>query len=226
MRVVINKALPLVKEFEGFSAKPYICAGGENTIGYGTLVKDLPKGMETPITKAQAEKLLADRLLKDWQSIRPLVDVPLEINQAAAILSFVYNLGIGNFKKSTLLRRLNAGLYDEAAAEFLKWNKAGGKTLKGLTRRRNAEKALFETPSASIEVAAVKTSRSVKGAVASGAAGTAAVAGEVINNISPAIPLAQQLLDVAPYLVLGAIIIGASYWIIKSRIDDAKGRIR
>ena len=75
-----------------------------------------------------------------------MVKVPLNENQHGALVSFTYNLGAGNLGSSTLLRKLNAGDYAGAAAEFPRWNKAGGKELAGLTRRRAAEKALFEKP--------------------------------------------------------------------------------
>ena len=81
------------------------------------------------------------------------VKVPLNPNQFGALTSFTYNLGAGNLRSSTLLRKLNAGDYAGAAAEFARWNKAGGKVLKGLTRRRAAERALFEKPAARIPVA-------------------------------------------------------------------------
>jgi hypothetical protein len=75
-----------------------------------------------------------------------LVKVPLNANQYGALTSFTYNLGEGNLAKSTLLKKLNAGDYRSAAAEFAKWNRAGGKIMAGLTRRRKAEAQLFITP--------------------------------------------------------------------------------
>lgn len=97
-------------------------------------------------TKAEGREILLRDLSGYEVSVRSLVTVPLNENQHGALTSFTFNLGAGNLKKSTLLKKLNAGDYAGAAAEFGKWNKAGGKVLAGLTKRRAAERKLFETP--------------------------------------------------------------------------------
>lgn len=123
---------------------PYTCPAGKWTIGYGTT-----KGVTSkhpPITKEQAEKLL----IRDMQAAENLVDalvtVPLNINQTAALISLVYNIGGGHFKDSTLLKKLNAGDYAGAAERFLVWRKAGVMVLPGLVKRREAERELFLKP--------------------------------------------------------------------------------
>lgn len=134
----------LIKEFEGYRASAYLCPAGVWTIGYGTTKingKKVASGMK--ITTDEADMFL-EQDLKDFEdAINRLVSVELTQKQFDALVAFVYNVGVGNFKKSTLLKKINAGLFDEAAEQFLKWDKANGKQLSGLTRRRNAEMKLF-----------------------------------------------------------------------------------
>lgn len=144
----MNKAgLELVKEFEGLRLEAYLDPVGVWTIGYGHTSMagppEVKKGMK--LTSKEAEDLLLRDLKKYEDAVDRLVKVDLNDNQHAALSSFTYNLGEGNLKKSTLLKKLNDGDYSGASAEFPKWNKAGGKILKGLTRRREAERALFDT---------------------------------------------------------------------------------
>jgi GH24 family phage-related lysozyme (muramidase) len=137
----INQAgLELIKNFEGLKLEAYLCPAKVPTIGYGTTtgVK-----MGDRITAAQAEALLRKDVEKFEAAVRKLVTVPLNDNQFSALVSFTYNLGAGALQKSTLLKLLNQGDYESASQEFLKWNKAGGKVLTGLVRRRQAEQALF-----------------------------------------------------------------------------------
>lgn len=147
-----NRAgLNLIEKFEGCILTAYRDYLGEGkydvpTIGYGhTTAAGSPNVyMGMVITKDQADKILQDDLTKVEFQVSQYVTVPLNENQFSALVSFVFNLGAGNFQSSTLLRRLNAGDYD-VGNEFLKWNKAQGVTLKGLIRRREAEKALWES---------------------------------------------------------------------------------
>lgn len=144
----MSAAIALIEEFEGFDSKPYLCPAGRWTIGFGdTMWRGKPVTPATkPITREDAENALAHRLIGFQAELDNLVSVPLNANQNAALLSFIYNLGAQNLKKSTLLKRLSSGDYTGAADEFLKWNKSGGKVLRGLTRRREAERRLFLTP--------------------------------------------------------------------------------
>lgn len=136
-----QKGLDLIKSFEGLRLSAYKDVVGVVTIGYGTTagVK-----MGDTITKECAEELLREDVKRFEAQVLRLVKVPLTQGQHDALVSFVYNLGAGNLSNSTLLRLLNAGDYAGAAAQFDRWNKAGGKTLAGLVRRRAAERALFE----------------------------------------------------------------------------------
>lgn len=140
-------ALDLIAEFEGFGPRWYVCPAGVWTIGYGhTDAAGHPKYRDNPgltITKADGQIILARDIVRYENDVKRLVKVPLNENQFGALVSFTYNLGAGNLGQSTLLRKLNAGDYAEAAAEFPKWNKSNGKVLNGLVRRRAAEQALF-----------------------------------------------------------------------------------
>lgn len=147
--MITKEALELIKKSEGLRLYAYLDAVGVWTIGYGhTSAAGAPKvykGMR--ITAQEAEDILLADLERVYiPAVTKNVSVPLNPNQLGALVSFVYNLGEANFKKSTLLKKLNKADYKGAAAEFPKWNKAGGKVLKGLVTRRAAEKALFEKP--------------------------------------------------------------------------------
>lgn len=146
----INAAtIALIKEFEGLRLETYRCSAGVLTIGYGTTaaagVGINPKpGMR--ITEAEAETYLRRGLEKFAANIRPLITAPINENEFGAFLSLAYNIGPGAFKKSSALRKFNAGDKAGAANAILLWNKAGGKVLRGLERRRAEERKLFLTP--------------------------------------------------------------------------------
>lgn len=137
-----QKGINLIKKYEGCSMTAYKCPSGRWTIGYGHTanVKTNQK-----ITKQQAENLLKEDLAVYEKGVEKLVKVRLNQNQFDALVSFTYNCGIGALRSSTLLKKLNNGDFASASKEFLRWNKSNGKVLKGLVRRRKAEKALFDT---------------------------------------------------------------------------------
>lgn len=139
-----KQAIELIKKYEGFSSKAYLCPANVWTIGYGTTRvdnKSVTSGMTC--TEQQAEEYLKNDLQVFAKAINRLVKVPLTDNQFSALLSFTYNLGVGALEKSTLLKKLNEGSYGVAQAEFLKWIRAGGKILPGLVCRRGEEAELF-----------------------------------------------------------------------------------
>lgn len=144
---ISDKGLNLIKKFEGFSSTPYLCPAHIPTIGYGnTFYEDGTKVAldDEPISEERATELLkyiADKTFSAF--VNRTVDVELNQNQFDALVSFAYNLGNGSLESSTLLKKLNAGDYDGAADEFIRWNKAGGKILTGLTKRRTEERELF-----------------------------------------------------------------------------------
>jgi lysozyme len=138
----INQAgINLIKEFEGFRQFPYECAAGVWTIGYGHTHKVTENTIG--MTKKQAENVLQLDLEIFEQFVRKNVKVPLTENQFSALVSLVFNTGAEPLIL-TLGKKLNSGDYAGAVQEFLRWNKVNGKVLNGLTRRRKAEKALFE----------------------------------------------------------------------------------
>ena len=141
-----DKGLELIKTFEGFRAKPYLCPAGIPTIGYGATY--YPDGrrvtmQDRPVTEADATAMLRSMLASYEAGVTRYVQVPLTQGQYDALVSFAYNLGLAALKSSTLLRLLNLRDYAGAAAQFARWNRAGGKVLPGLTRRREAERVMF-----------------------------------------------------------------------------------
>lgn len=139
---ISNTGVQLVKHFEGVSYTPYLEPTGKRWhIGYGHLLDGPAHGVR--ISEDTAEKLLRKDLKKAENAVQTMVKVPLEQHQYDALVSFVYNLGSGNFSRSRLLRKLNSGDYAGAANEFPRWVRAGGKKVKGLVIRRQIEKTLF-----------------------------------------------------------------------------------
>lgn len=141
-----QKCIELIKRFEGFSAKPYLCPAGVPTIGYGSTrdTDGKPITMQhPPITEAQARALLAATLVTYEDAVNRYVKVPLNQNQFDALVDFAYNAGAKNLLTSTLLKKLNAGDYAGASKEFGKWVYGGTKKLNGLVKRREAERQLF-----------------------------------------------------------------------------------
>jgi lysozyme len=141
------KGLNLIKEFEGYHTRlpngdciAYLCPAKVLTIGFGC-TEGVKHGMIW--TKAQAEAALKKEIAKHEAAVARLVSVDINQNQRDALISFSYNVGSSALSKSTLLKKLNRGDYAGAQAEFMKWNKAGGKQLRGLSIRRAKEAALF-----------------------------------------------------------------------------------
>lgn len=143
-----KRGLELIKAYEGLRLNSYADAVGVWTIGYGhTSDAFLKVKRGQKITAAKAEELLIHDIEEAETALDKMCTVELNSNQYGAVISLMFNIGNGSFKKSTLLKKLNRGDYTGASKEFAKWSKAGGKTLKGLVRRRAAEAALFNTPS-------------------------------------------------------------------------------
>lgn len=140
-----EKGIALIKEFEGCKLTAYQDSVGVWTVGYGWTqpVDGKPIRAGMTIKQETAERLLKTGLVSYESDVSRLVKASLTQGQFDALVSFTYNLGARSLSTSTLLRKLNAGDYAGAADEFLRWNKAGGKVLSGLTRRREAERALF-----------------------------------------------------------------------------------
>ena len=147
---ISENGLNLIKQFEGFRSQLYNDPVGHCTIGYGTLVhRGMCNGSEPAefrqgISEPRATQLLLKKVEQFADAINRLVQVPLNQNQFDALVSFVYNVGAGALQRSTLLKELNRGHYDRVPAELRKWVKAGGRTLLGLVKRREAEAALYQ----------------------------------------------------------------------------------
>ena len=146
MKNSISKVgIDLIKSFEGCYLKAYKCPAGVWTIGWGTTepIDGVKPHEGMVITQKQADELLIKNLKGYENAVNEYVTYSINQNQFDALVSFAYNCGNGALKTSTLLKKLNAGDVHGAANEFLRWNKANGKVLNGLTRRREAERKLF-----------------------------------------------------------------------------------
>jgi lysozyme len=200
---ISNDGIDLVKTFEGLhkvqpdgTISSYLCPAGKWTIGYGSC-KGVRSGMK--ITIEEAELRLREDLRTAEADVKRYVTVPLTQGQYDALVSFVFNLGAGNFRSSTLLKKLNQGLYNDVPEQIMRWNKArvGGKltVLNGLTRRRAAEAAIFsrdaKLPSAEggptmpqkVAAAAPKPLAKSKTMAGAGIAGAATALGEITPQI-------------------------------------------
>jgi lysozyme len=142
-----QKGVDLIKQFEGLSLTPYVCAGGINTIGYGNTYYMNGKKVtlkDPKITQKQAEELLKHSLSTYEKAVDSFCRDDISQHQFDALVSFAYNLGTGALQRSTLIKKVNANPKDVTIAdEFAKWNKANGRVLVGLTRRRQAEAKLY-----------------------------------------------------------------------------------
>ncbi|MDE9435655.1 lysozyme [Xenorhabdus bovienii] len=140
---ISDKGLECIKQYESLKLKAYpdpATGGIPWTIGYGHT-----KGVKKSdvITEPQAEAFLQDDLQPVYTTLRLWVKVPLNQGQFDALCSFIFNCGSGNFSGSMLLKKLNQGDYTGAAAEFSRCNKAAGKVIRGLNRRRASERQMF-----------------------------------------------------------------------------------
>lgn len=144
MRKINDAGLALIKSFEGLRLKAYLCPADVWTIGYGHTRTARP-GMQ--ISSVRATNLLREDLAKFEAAVANLTEgVTLTDNQFSALVSLTFNIGVTGFSRSTLLKLIRARDFKAAAGEFKRWNKARGRVLEGLTRRRAAEAALFVTP--------------------------------------------------------------------------------
>lgn len=147
MELAIDLASRLARKFEGYYSAPYLCPAGVATIGFGSTRYEDGSSVslhDLPITRKRAEELMQWELrtacLPAVLRLCPGADTP---ERVAALLDFTYNLGQGNLRASTLRRKVNSGQWDQAPAELRKWVRSGGKVLKGLVLRREAEIALI-----------------------------------------------------------------------------------
>ena len=234
---ISTAGLNLVKQFEGLHKVgedgliyPYLCPANKLTQGYGA-TKGIKKGITW--TKSECEQRLIADLSDHAQVIYKQVKVPLSQNQFDALVCFVYNLGGTNFRKSTLLKKLNKSEYDEVPGELMKWNKArvNGtlQPLKGLTRRRAAEAALFSMDSKlpdeeggepmvqKPQANAIKPLRKSKTMVGAGVGGVAVGLSEVSSQLEGFISYSETLKTI--FLILAIAGIGLAAY---ARFKDHK----
>jgi len=145
--ILDNRGYLLITKFEGLRLKPYLCSAKIPTIGYGNTY--YPDGkrvtlLDKDITKQEAFDMFKEVANRFAKRVNELVITELTQNQFNSLVSFAYNVGTGNFSSSTLLKKVNKNPNDlTIKAEFLRWNKAGGKVINGLTNRRNEEADLY-----------------------------------------------------------------------------------
>lgn len=141
-----KEGIELTKDSEGFFPHPYFCPAGKATIGFGSCFYEDGTAVsidDPPITEEEATQLLHNTLVQYEEAVDRLVQVKLTQGQFDALVDFTYNVGIGAFKSSTLLKLLNKGNYDGACNELEKWTRGGGRVLPGLVKRRKKEQELF-----------------------------------------------------------------------------------
>lgn len=141
MRHISDEGLAIIKRFEGFSPKRYLCPAGLPTIGYGHLIKAGESFDEIDIH--EANELLRRDVNAAERAVLRLTSVPLSDNQFAALVGFTFNLGAGAYQRSTLRKKVNREEHGQVPAEFMKWVLAGGRKLTGLIKRRQAEATLY-----------------------------------------------------------------------------------
>ena len=144
--IISDEGISLIKRYEGYKTTPYRCPAGLYTVGYGHVIGNglqLSDKWNRTFSLGEIDELLRTDLARFERGVLRYCTVYLTQSQFDATVSFSFNLGLGVLQRSTLRQKLNRGDYDGASKEFLKYTRAGGKVLKGLVRRRQAEYNLF-----------------------------------------------------------------------------------
>lgn len=196
MRQINKEGLDLIKQWEGLRLEAYLCPAGVWTIGYGH-TETTKKGMK--INQSEADRLLVYDLSRFIEAVEDSVKVTLNDNQFAALVSFAFNVGVGAFKKSTLLKKLNAGDYSSVPSELARWNKVGNKVSAGLTNRRAAEAGLW------VKGSYVSSNYIEASEPSSGKVGAAASYGGIAAAAATAAPLVQAFSDIPMWVGIAAI---------------------
>ena len=229
--------LALVKEFEGLRLKAYKCPAAVWTIGYGhTSSAGIPiVGSDMVISKEHAEEILKKDMAQYEDGVRELVKIGITQGQFDALVDFAYNAGVGALAKSTLLKKVNAGKFDDVPAEFMKWTKGGGKELPGLVRRRRAEVKLWrgmdtEKPVCNDEARtdpdqpkaskSIIQSKEANGAVIAGGAGAIAVVQEVMPIVREGGDMLSAMSGTAIVCIVIMVAAGAIWYFRKQRLDE------
>jgi lysozyme len=219
--------LKLIKQLEGLRLKAYRCPAGIWTIGYGhTSAAGAPEVRENMrISREEAETILKRDLAHFEDAVSSMVKVPLTDNRFDTLVSFAFNCGVAALRRSTLLKRVNAGAFDAVPGELMKWTRADGKELPGLVRRRRAEAALWRgLPKAADPIEArtspdvpqppkrITRSREANAAIIAGGAGAIAAAGEAMPAIREGVGILPVISDALgrPAFIAALIVIAAS----------------
>ncbi len=155
--MIDHKVIEMIKHHEGVKTTPYRCPALLWTVGVGRVIDPnhikvklenrktlpIPEGWNRTFSMAEVDKLLEEDFARFESGVRRLCPTGLNPGRFGALVSFAFNVGLGNLQNSTLRMKHNRGEFESAADEFMKWNKAGGKELKGLTTRRKDERALY-----------------------------------------------------------------------------------
>lgn len=158
--MISKRALDMIKHHEGVRLKPYRCPARLWTVGVGhVIVPDhakvpfedrlklkVPKDWDRTLTNEEVDAILQNDLKRFEAGVRRLCPNGLTQPRLDALVSFSFNVGLGNLQKSSIRMRHNRGDYEGAAEEFMKWTKAAGKVLPGLVKRRTDERALYVSP--------------------------------------------------------------------------------
>ena len=213
---MLNKAsLDLIKRWEGCKLKAYKCSAGVWTVGYGltTSAGFIEVGPDTVITQAEADWYLEKTVEKFLAEIKPAITAPINENELGAFTSLAYNIGPTAFRKSSALRHFNAGNKDRVPTSIRMWRKAGGKVVKGLINRREAEVDLFLTPVIAEKPAPARTSPAQSKTMQASAVQAATAFGGAVTAI-------QALDGLAQIIVAGGavLIVLMALWIMRERL--------
>lgn len=221
---MLNKAsLDLIKRWEGCKLKAYKCSAGVWTVGYGLTTNAglIEVGPDTTITQEEADWYLEKTIENFLAEIKPAITAPINENELGAFTSLAYNIGPTAFRKSSALRHFNAGNKDRVPTSIRMWRKAGGKVVKGLVNRREAEVDLFLTPVIAEKPAPARTSPvQSKTMQASVVQGASAVGGAVA---------AFQALDGTAQIIAmtGCVLVALmALWIMRERMKKWADGIR
>lgn len=217
---ITENGLRLIKKFEGYRAQAYRDSVGVWTIGYGHTSQAGPPRVKPGmvVTRKEAEKLLTRDIEQFAAQIRPLIKVPLADNQFSALLSFAYNVGPTAFARSSVLKAVNAGRFDQVPHRLSLWVNAGGHTLKGLIRRRAAEGELFLSDRKRENDIEPRPHAPMPGKPAYKSTTNLAALLSAIAGLVSALPAALRGTSGAyVFVILGTIIVAACAWIIRER---------
>jgi lysozyme len=231
------EGIRFIQGFESCRLTPYLPTPNDRpTIGWG--LTHYPDGrvvtlQDRPITQREADDYFAAVLRGTENAVKRLVEVDLDQHEFDALVSLVYNIGVGAFTTSTLLRKLNAGDYDGAAAEFPRWNKQAGRVLRGLTRRRAEEQAMFlrarhsrETPMPqTVETAQPSTPSNFRDQIiqGTGIAGTAATVTESAREVATNLGVAAYLPYITAFFV-ALVVIGLGVWVYRRHMSQQESK--